>query len=140
MKFTVPKKCNYYQNKGSPPSGIADLSRFWLSCLGLLVYLLPKTIKFVLAFKYFDYERYSRNVSCVLNLISTISLFPFAFPLLILNKKHNIFKFPRKQINHWTPRFGLHIIDPWGLQMCKLKTEFQNDELSHSFLYFHTFF
>ena len=36
------QKKAYYQNKGSLSSSRGDLSRFWLSCLGPLVLLLPK--------------------------------------------------------------------------------------------------
>jgi len=42
--------------QGSPPSGMGDLSRFWLSCLGLFVFLLPKTFK-LFGFQIFWLER-----------------------------------------------------------------------------------
>ena len=53
--------------------GLGDHSRFCLSCLGPLVYFLPKPKKKYLAFQFFDIEReiYTRNASCALNLIST---------------------------------------------------------------------
>jgi hypothetical protein len=56
-------------------SGIGDLCRFCLSCLGALVYLLP--IRFliivlsILSTLSVSDEGYSRNVSCALNMIST---------------------------------------------------------------------
>jgi hypothetical protein len=40
----------------SPPSGIGELIRFWLSCLGFLVYCF-QTFLYYLAFEYFDIER-----------------------------------------------------------------------------------
>ena len=53
-------------------SGIGDLGRFWRSCLGPLVYLLP-TIIWLSILSVPD-EDYSRNVLCTLNLISTFYL------------------------------------------------------------------
>jgi len=54
---------------------MGDLSRFWLSCLGPLVLLLPKLSKRTILSV--PDEGYSRNASCALNLIST-----FLFRLL----------------------------------------------------------
>jgi len=57
-------------------SDIGDRSRFWLSCLGPLVYC-SQTLLNYLALQYFDIERTRwrlRNVLCALNLISTFLL------------------------------------------------------------------
>ena len=43
-----------FQN-AAPPSGIDDLSKFWLSCLGPLVFVLTKLLNY-LAFQSFDFE------------------------------------------------------------------------------------
>ena len=55
----------------SPPSGIGDRIRFWLSCLGPLVLLLPK-VKIIwlsnISILSVPDESYPRNVSCALNL------------------------------------------------------------------------
>ena len=55
-----------------------NLSQLWLSCLGPLLYLLPKTLKLlgssVLTMNVPD--GYYRNVSCTLNSVST-----FVFPI-----------------------------------------------------------
>jgi len=40
----------------SPPSAIGDLGRFWLSCLGPLILLLPNTITNYVAFQSFGFE------------------------------------------------------------------------------------
>jgi len=56
------------------PTGIGDLSPFWLSCLSPLVLLLPKlTIIWLsyLSILIIPDEGFSRNASCALNLIST---------------------------------------------------------------------
>ena len=55
-----------------PPSGKCDLSRFWLSPLCLLVFLLPRLFKY-LALSVPD-EGYSRNEPCALSLISAFLL------------------------------------------------------------------
>ena len=64
-------------NHGSPRSEMCDRSRFMLSCLGSLVFLLPKHLNY-LASNHLTLsipeEGYSRNVSCVLNYISTFLL------------------------------------------------------------------
>jgi hypothetical protein len=57
---------------GSPPSGMGDFSRFWLSCLGPLVWLLLKTFKsygfaIVCLWVYLLFKGYSRNSPYVLN-------------------------------------------------------------------------
>jgi len=53
LKFTVPEKCNYYQNQGSPPSGIGDFS-YPFTVLWML--LLRNTIK-LFGFSIFRFER-----------------------------------------------------------------------------------
>jgi hypothetical protein len=58
----------------SPTSDIFDLTQFWISCLGPLVFLLPKTLNYGIWFSNnlatsVPDESYSRNVSCALNLI-----------------------------------------------------------------------
>jgi hypothetical protein len=59
------------------PSGIGDLSRFWLSCLGPSILLLPNTLFNIiiwpsnLSILSLPDEGYSRNASCALNLKST---------------------------------------------------------------------
>ena len=61
-------------NKTKVSSGIGDHNRFWRSCLGPLVSLLPK-LEIIwlsnLSNLGVPEEDYSRNVSCALNLIST---------------------------------------------------------------------
>ena len=66
------------KNKGSPPSGIGDINRCWLFCLGSLIYFLAKLLK-LFAFPIFRFsaspdEGYARKGSCALNLMSTFSL------------------------------------------------------------------
>ena len=71
-------------------SGIGDLCRFCLSCLGALVYLLP--IRFliivlsILSTLSVSDEGYSRNVSCALNMISTFFSCIMFFFLKIVKK------------------------------------------------------
>ena len=52
---------------------LSDLSRFWLSCLGPLVVLLPSTFKIIWLFSLsilsVPDEGYCRNMLCALNLI-----------------------------------------------------------------------
>ena len=60
------------------PTGIGDHSRFWLSCLGSLVLVLPKLI--IICLSYLSIfiipdEGFSRNASCTLNLIFTFFFF-----------------------------------------------------------------
>ena len=50
LKYVIINK-----NSGSPPSGMRDLSRFWLSCLGSLVDLIRRLLNY-LAFQSFDHE------------------------------------------------------------------------------------
>jgi hypothetical protein len=56
LKLTVLKSCYYYQNNGSPPSGLGDIIRFWLACLGHLAFLLQRLSNY-LPFKYFGFEQ-----------------------------------------------------------------------------------
>jgi len=58
-----------------------DRSRLWLSCLGHLVFLLPKTFKlfglqifWLWAYLIMGDQGYSRNVQCTLNLLPTFLL------------------------------------------------------------------
>ena len=53
-------------------SGTDDISRFWRSCLGSLMHLLTKLLK-LFGFPIFRF--YSRNVSCVQNVISMFLLY-----------------------------------------------------------------
>ena len=72
-------------NKTKVSSGIGDHNRFWRSCLGPWVSLLPKLeIIWLSNLSIFGVpeEGYSRNVSCTLNLISTF-LFLRLYRLLI---------------------------------------------------------
>ena len=57
LKFTFLTNVIFIKTIGSPPSGIADLSRFLLSCLDPLVVFCLQTLLNCLAFKSFDVER-----------------------------------------------------------------------------------
>jgi hypothetical protein len=58
MYSCIYKSCQTFQcqNLGFRLLGIENLSRFLLSCLTPLVYLLPKTLNYIV-FQSFDFER-----------------------------------------------------------------------------------
>jgi hypothetical protein len=53
---TISQSCHNYLRL-TYRHGLGDHSRFWWSCLGPLVYLLPKSKTNYLAFQFFDIER-----------------------------------------------------------------------------------
>ena len=46
---------------GSPPSGIGDISRFWIFCLGLLVLLLPYFTQSNQMYSLINYKRFVKQ-------------------------------------------------------------------------------
>jgi hypothetical protein len=41
LKCTVPKKRNYYQNEGYPPSGMSDLHQLWVILAEMAIMFSP---------------------------------------------------------------------------------------------------
>jgi len=64
------------------PSGIGNLSRFWLSCAGPLILLLQNNFLFFSILSVPD-KGYFRNASCALNLICTFLSYKWQYAIII---------------------------------------------------------